>query len=298
MKLNAPVVISPTRHSLSHSLSCPACGAPTQHTYLYSKLGYDILRCVECGIGRTEAAGFDPSSYYSEEYFSGGHSDGYSDYLGAEPVLRREFARVVAFLRRHCRGGRLLEIGCAYGFFLQEAEAYFDVFGIELAAEAATHCRHSGLTVLDGVADEETLRRLPPMDAIVLLDVVEHLPNPKQTLELCARQLNPGGVVLLTTGDFGSLVSRLTGSKWRLMTPPQHLWFFTPGSMQRLAEGAGLKLVSYDHPSKIVPLSLILFQLARMFGMRSAKLPHTSQIGLPLNLFDAMRVVLRKPFNG
>ena len=276
-------------------LPCPACGSPTRQRYLYSKEGCDILQCEECGLGRTETAGFDPSSYYSEDYFSGGYFDGYADYLGAEPVLRREFARVVAFLHQHCPGGRLLEIGCAYGFFLKEAERYFDVSGIELAEHAAAYCRRSGLKVRDGVADEENLRRLGAMHAIVLLDVIEHLPEPRQTVELCGRRLNPGGVLLLTTGDFGSLVARLAGAKWRLMTPPQHLWFFTRESMQRLAESAGLEFVSYDHPSKLVPLSLVLFQLARILGIRPAKRHEANRFGVPINLFDAMRVVLRKP---
>lgn len=282
---------------VSHQvLPCPACSSLTGQRYLYTKQGCDILECEECGIGRTQATDFDPSGYYTEDYFSGGRLDGYADYRGAESVLRREFARVVAFLRRHCPGGRVLEIGCAYGFFLREARRYFDVFGIELAEQAAVHCRRSGLNVLDGVAEEKILHPLGRMDAIVLLDVIEHLPDPRQTLELCARQLNPGGVILLTTGDFGSLVARLTGANWRLMTPPQHLWFFTRESMQRLSESLRLEVVSCSHPWKFVPLSLVFFQLARLLGMRARRHPLVSRYGIPLNFFDAMRVVLRKSF--
>jgi hypothetical protein len=68
-----------------------------------------------CGTGCTDAQGFNPALYYTDDYFSGGHADGYSDYRGSEEVLRREFARTVHFIRRSRRGGRLLEIGCAYG---------------------------------------------------------------------------------------------------------------------------------------------------------------------------------------
>ena len=75
-------------------------------------------------------------------------------------MLRREFARTVEFIRARRDGGRLLEVGCAYGFFLQEAKPFFDVSGIELAADAAAHARRAGLNVLTGVADEATLQRL------------------------------------------------------------------------------------------------------------------------------------------
>jgi SAM-dependent methyltransferase len=274
-------------------LPCPACGTQTAHRFLYTKNRCDILQCAACGLGRAQAAAFDPAAYYTQGYFSGGHADGYADYLGAEPVLRREFARTVEFIRRFRPSGRLLEVGCAYGFFLQEAKRYFDVAGIELSADAADHCRRHGLSVDTGVADEATLARRGPFDAIVLLDVIEHLAEPQATLALLARHLNPGGIVVLTTGDFASAAARALKSAWRLMTPPQHLWFFTPPSMQGLARRCGLEVASIDHPWKIVPLSLVAYHLGRMAGVHM-KLPAASRVGLPVNLFDAMRVVLRR----
>jgi len=277
------------------ALVCPACARATTHRFLYAKHGCEILRCSACGLGRTETAGFDPASYYTGDYFDGSHADGYADYAGAEPVLRREFARTVDFIRRFCPRGHLLDIGCAYGFFLQEAKPYFEVHGIELAADAAEHARRAGLDVVTGIADEATLARLGAMDVIVLLDVIEHLPSPRDTLALCARHLAPGGIIVMTTGDFGSLSARLAGAHWRLMTPPQHLWFFSTDSMRRMAASLGLAFEHCDHPWKIVPLSLITFQLARMLGRGGGRAPTASQVGLPVNLFDVMRVVLRRP---
>jgi SAM-dependent methyltransferase len=277
------------------TLACPACGRVTAQRQLYRKNGCDIVRCAECGLGRSVASGFDPGAYYTGGYFSGAHSDGYADYRGAEHVLRREFARAVGFLRRFRPGGRLLELGCAYGFFLQEAKPFFDVAGIELAQDAAAHCRREGLNVLQGGADEAALAQLGRMDAIVLLDVIEHLPDPRETLALCARHLAPGGVVMITTGDFGSAAARALGARWRLMTPPQHLWFFTRESLRRMAASLGLEVAALDRPWKIVPLSLIAFQLKRMLGGAPAGRPKGSAVGVPVNLFDAMRVVLRKP---
>src|SRR5262249_10612840 len=146
------------------------------------------------------------------------------------------------FIHGYRTAGRLLELGCAYGFFLQEARRHFEVAGIELAADAAAHCRSAGLNVLQGVADEESLRQIGHVDVIVLFDVIEHLPEPRETLALCHRYLNPGGLIVITTGDFASPLARLAGVKWRLMTPPQHLWFFTPESMRRIATALGLAL--------------------------------------------------------
>jgi len=213
---------------------------------------------------------------------------------GGEPVLRREFARSVDFIRHYRTDGRLLELGCAYGFFLMEAARHFDVAGIELAEEAAEHCRRAGLNVVQGAADEANLAKVGHVDVIVLFDVIEHLPDPRRTLALCHQHLNPGGVIVITTGDFGSAIARLAGVKWRLMTPPQHLWFFTQESFRRLASALGLAVEHVDHPWKIVPASLIAFQLRRMLGLRGAGVATASRLGVPVNLFDAMRIVLRK----
>ena len=78
------------------------------------------------------------------------------------------------------------------------------------------------------------------------------------------------------------------------MTPPQHLWFFSRESIRRMAMPLGLEVEHLDHPWKTVPLSLIGFQLARMIGFQPRQVPAWGRLGLPVNLFDAMRVVLRK----
>jgi SAM-dependent methyltransferase len=296
MQLSPNGALSPIAEGLALR-DCPACAQATEQRFLYSLNGCNILRCRMCGLGRAEAPTFEPASYYTGKYFSGQQADGYADYLAAEPVLRREFARTVAFIRQWRDGGRLLEIGCAYGFFLHEAKRYFDVSGIELAADAAIYCQKSGLSVSPGVADETTLHPDEKADVIVMLDVIEHLPDPRGTLEILSRHLNAGGIIVITTGDFGSLAARLCGRYWRLMTPPQHLWFFGRESITRMAGPLGLRVEHVDHPWKIVPLSLIMFQLRRMLHVSVSVQSPAAGVGLPLNLFDAMRVVLRKPLS-
>jgi SAM-dependent methyltransferase len=277
-------------------LACPACAGTTAHRKLYSKNSCDILQCAQCGLGRAECSSFDLHSYYTEDYFSGARGDGYVDYRGSEPVLRREFARTVQFIRGFRKDGRLLEIGCAYGFFLEEARGFYDVAGLEIADAAVAFCRDRGLFVIKGVAEESVLAQFGMIDAIVLLDVIEHLPDPRSTLALCRQHLNPGGVIVITTGDFASFYARLAGRNWRLMTPPQHLWFFTPRSIRRLSHSLGFKLEACDHPWKIVPLALVEFQMRRLLGAnRGRSRAFANRFGLPVNLFDAMRCVLRNP---
>src|SRR5437016_2559698 len=213
------------------SQACTACGETTPHAFRFTVSGCAIWQCERCGLGHAETSGFDPNTYYTASYFSGECSDGYLDYQGSEPVLRREFARSVDFVRRFIPSGRLLDLGCAYGFFLKEAKCHFRVCGIELAEHAAASCRKAGLNVLSGVANESNMEQIGEVDVITMFDVLEHLPQPAQVLALCYRHLKPGGIIVITTGDFASVMARCAGAKWRLMTPPQHLWYFTKESL-------------------------------------------------------------------
>src|SRR5438128_63880 len=113
-------------------LNCIVCAAATRHDEVYEKGGYPIVRCARCGLGSTVVPeGFDPESIYGDDYFHGGRPDGYGDYAGSERSLRAEFRRALARLRRQIPSGRLLEIGCAFGFFLDEARRHFDCVGID-----------------------------------------------------------------------------------------------------------------------------------------------------------------------
>jgi SAM-dependent methyltransferase len=254
-----------------------------------------IGRCPDCGIGRSDVTDFEPGAYYTESYFDGGHADGYADYEGSAEILRGEFRRTVGHLvELGVTGGRLLEVGCAYGFFLDEARARFEVSGIEISEAAAAAARGRHPDVRTGPLDASTLAGLSDLDAIVLLDVIEHLEDPAGAIALCSERLRRGGVLLVTTGDWGSVVARTLGPRWRLMTPPQHLWFFTRGSLSRIAAGHGLSEASFCHPWKHVPLPLIAFQLQRMVFGRAAKGSWVPNVGIPVNLFDAMRMVFRR----
>ena len=235
---------------------------------------------------------FDLERYYSAGYFQGGAVDGYADYAGSESSLRAEFRQTLAhILRLAPRRGALLEFGCAYGYFLEEAARHFDsTLGIELSAEAVAIARARGLNVQAGVVDDALAG---PFDAVVGLDVIEHVPEPAETVAHLSRVMAPNGVLVLTTGDWGSPLARVMGPRWRLMTPPQHVSFFTPKAMQALLNRAGLVVVEISRPWKRVPLALFAYQAQRILGLR----PRVLRIpgALRMNLFDAMRVTARKP---
>jgi len=276
--------------------NCRACDRPTDHLFLWRKNGSQVFRCTECGLGAAIQENFEPKTYYNAEYFNSATKGGYPNYVASEPVLRAEFHGLVGRIRRIVPSGRLLEIGAAYGFFLLEASAHYEVHGIEIADDAAAFARMRGLHVRTGPLTRQMLEEVGPVDVIVMLDVIEHLEDPTATLCLCGEFLRPGGAVVLTTPDFASALARISGKRWRNMTPPQHLWYFTPKSLDKLAAAAGLSVAHIAHPWKRVPISLVLQLVGRSTGLQlpQSLLSSASKVGVAVNLFDTMRIVLRK----
>jgi SAM-dependent methyltransferase len=272
--------------------SCAACGQ-RQARPLYAVNGFDIVEC-SCGLARTVLPdGFDPASIYSEAYFQGGHRDGYADYAGSGEELRHEFTRIVAALQRHVAGGKLIELGCAYGFFLQEAARTFEVCGIEISDHARSVCRDRGLEV-ERTLTPELLDARGPFDAAVMLDVLEHMEAPGEALDQLHGAMRPGAQLLLTTGDYGSLLARAMGKRWRLMTPPQHLWFFSPRTVTALLARHGFRVHTVEHPWKLVPLALVAYQATRYVGGQELVRRFVPRGRVPINLFDAMRVIAER----
>ena len=274
------------------AIYCPVCGDQREATAVFVRNGFPIVRCSSCGVGKTQLpGGFSTDEIYTEDYFQGGQADGYLNYIDSEDLLRAEFRSIIDDLRRIVGGGKLLELGCAYGFFLAEAQRYFETHGIEVSESAVRYCRSLGLDVEQGVLTEEYVQRGESFDVVVMLDVVEHLTEPDRVLHLLRRAMKPGGKLLLSTGDWESVVSRTMGRYWRLMTPPQHTFFFSPRTMSAMLTRVGFEVIECRKPWKLVPVGLIGYQLGRILGMSKPPRMEGVHIGLPVNLFDAFRMI-------
>jgi SAM-dependent methyltransferase len=141
-------------------------------------------------------------------------------------------------LKRHVPGGRLLEIGCSTGFFLNAARLDFDVSGVEPSSWAASIARERfGLEVHAGPL-ESFQGPAGSFDAIALIDVIEHLLSPREALQRCASLLRPGGILYVLTPDVESFSARVLGSYWWGLRPA-HLTYFSPSTLTRLLDETG-----------------------------------------------------------
>ncbi len=126
-------------------------------------------------------------------------------------------------------------------------------------------------------------------DAVTLWDVLEHLPEPHAALAEIARILRPGGRLVLTTGDVGSLAARLSGSRWHLYTIPEHLFFYTRKSLRLLLEAHGFRVESLRAEGSTYTLGYLMERLRKTLLRRSSPTRTRwpgSELRVPVNLFD------------
>jgi SAM-dependent methyltransferase len=156
-----------------------------------------------------------------------------------------------ALLRFRPPPARTLELGCASGAFVGLlAEAGYAATGLDLSPAVTRRARDTfQVPVLTGPLEAQ---ELPPasVDAAILMDVLEHLPDPPATLAILARLLAPGGVLLVQTPRFdpSRTFEELRTAQDPFLAqlkPAEHLFLFSPASAEALLARAGLPHVRF-----------------------------------------------------
>lgn len=249
----------PAEVELENSL-CPMGCPPkdkyvtTGHDRLHDLPGdYNIVICQTCDLMRTNPRPTPGTMgyYYPDDYGPYQGTQITSDDSGDNLPLWKKLAKLLIRFNTDCipemTPGRLLEIGCASGRFLHKmANQGWLVEGVEFsdsAAEAARSLGHSVQTgSVESVADYDE-----PFDLIVGWMVIEHLHQPVETLEKLAHWTKPGGWLAISVPNAGSLEFKLFKDKWHALHLPNHLYHFTPQTLDKLLEKSGWKMKRVLH---------------------------------------------------
>ncbi|MEM6690626.1 MAG: class I SAM-dependent methyltransferase, partial [Planctomycetota bacterium] len=193
--------------------------------------------------------------------------------------IERNFDRIAKAIQDFYAGGRILDIGCSNGEFLRFLPDQWAKYGIEPSTEAAEIAISSGIEILSSTLDG--LRDQDKFDAIVAMDVMEHLPSPLTFINQVASHLSPGGIFIVTTGNTDAWSWRLQKSQyWYCASFPEHVSFYNKESIKALSAKAGLELSSFGTMSyKRTSLSRRVSQNIKgtAFGVGRA----TNWFGLP-----------------
>ena len=136
--------------------------------------------------------------------------------------------------------GRLLEIGCGSGRFLNRMrKAGWAVEGIDFDPVVAARVEEKfGIPVAIGSLPDLGYTE-GTYDVVAMSQVIEHVPDPAVLLKECRRVLRPGGRLVLSTPNARSVAHRIFGRHWRGLEPPRHQHVFTPAALSRCAKDCG-----------------------------------------------------------
>jgi 2-polyprenyl-3-methyl-5-hydroxy-6-metoxy-1,4-benzoquinol methylase len=265
--------------------SCPLCGCGEREEGVYAFPPFAVARCRRCRLWYLHPRLAEPAMhahYEDDSYFEGGAA-GYSSYQSQEPTLRPTFRRFLAELdRRGMTGGRLLEVGCAYGFFLDEARSHF-------AHRTGTDYSAAALEKARGRADRVILGgtgQLPPgelFDCVAVIHVIEHIYDPVAFLREVAGHVRPGGWVVLATPDMGSLWRPLMRYRWPFFKAPEHVTFFDRRTLAELLRASGYEDVRSLPYASVFSLALI----GEKLGIRMPAALRDRQLWLPATTIAA-----------
>jgi 2-polyprenyl-3-methyl-5-hydroxy-6-metoxy-1,4-benzoquinol methylase len=217
---------------------------------------FTVVKCRCCGLLRTNPRPAPESmgSFYPDDY--GPYQQtrvAQADPKPASPLknLLRSFADRAFKFNIQClpslRPGRLLEIGCASGSFLNEmAKKGWQVQGIEFSAKAAAEVSQLGFPVHAGPL-ESAPKPQEPFDLIVGWMVLEHLHDPIAVLKKLRACAKPGAWLALSVPNVGSLDFRVFKDNLYSLHLPNHLYHFSPKTLGKVLCAGGWALDRISH---------------------------------------------------
>ncbi len=222
------------------SFSCDLCGG-RKASFFLEKGGARYLRCPECDFifsDQGSEAGGAANHAYFEKTLSTYVAKAYST------KKQRAYRAKLRAFEPYRKTGLFLEVGCNVGGLLYQArETGWDVRGVEPVESCARWGRERhGLDVQACLLEEADLEE-GAFDVVYSNAVLEHLPHPGRVIERMARLVRPGGVVFADTVNVDSYTWDFVGADWKLVDPQVHLCLYTPRTLRRYCEDAGLRVV-------------------------------------------------------
>jgi SAM-dependent methyltransferase len=200
--------------------------------------GYEAAHLQRCRACAFVFAGRRPSTEQIRNQY-----DGYGLSDGESAVTRARYEELLDEFEAYRQTGRILDVGCGEGGFLQAAAARgWEVHGTESTEGALVRNRARGIAMtLAPVAPGD----LPAgaFDVVTTFEVVEHLAAPRPEAAIIAAAIREGGLLYVTTPNFASASRRILGAAWNVIEYPEHLGYFTVPTLTRWLLDAGFEPV-------------------------------------------------------
>lgn len=232
----------------TENISCNICGH-SNTKFLYAKYNLEIVKCRHCNLVFTNPRlqEEDLLKRYSPEYFFNEYLPGLdaSEKTYNHEFVRKHFSLITDLAGKYFSPGRkLLDVGCGAGFFLKVAEERgWKAEGVDLLDLAAEYGKNVlGVNVKQGKF-ENIQYPSESFDVVTLLDTIEHMPDPYQTVIEIKRILKINGILIVSTPDLNSLSRLFLGKDWAVLSPAEHLFYFTEKTLRDIITKADFQIL-------------------------------------------------------
>ena len=245
--------------------TCIICGGPQPAAF---KMGqYWYCRCTRCRLTSNYPVP-DPDTieaHYKRKFQAGNYAMFPAFALQYRRIYEDYVRRLSAFVdfRTH---PKILDVGCFTGEFLSVLkDAGADVYGLELQEEAVqiANQRFPGRVFQARVEGTEFPQG--PYDVVTIMQVIEHVTDPRALVEPCVKLLKPGGILMLQTPNTGSFLCRALGRYWPPYAPVEHLNLFSARSLEMLLSSLRLKEIQVHNHWKTLPVEYV-YQMMQNYG--------------------------------
>ncbi len=219
-------------------MACPACQG-WGFRKLFVKKNRKFYQCRSCGLERqwplpTQA---ELCAYYEQSYRDGM----YREFVSANDMKQLTARARFKQIRDWVRQGTWLDVGCSDGVFLNVLrDEGVAAEGIDVSQGAIDLAREKGLLATCGTLLDAGEGKSFQM--ITAFDVLEHVIDPWRFMQEVAQRLSPGGRAVISVPNLKSWSHFLMGRRWYFYIPEEHLHYFSPTSLTRLCERAGLSV--------------------------------------------------------
>ena len=263
-------------------MECPACGLREldfefveKHSVEYKaeSLSYSIFRCLNCGTEFSDPMKPAPPEWYAHT----------NEFYG----WRWEFDEFIADLEKDKERLKILEIGCGEGSALEKLHEKYDVCGLDFNVQAINVAMSKGVEVYSMTLDK-FIEKFPDrrFDAIALFQVIEHIDNPIEFLDVIKSILNKDGKIYISIPN-PKRISLFVEREW-WDYPPHHLTRFSEAGIDALMKRAGFDGMM----TKSQPVDSTSYDLTSLFANKVVENVFKIDVG---RLARYQRVIVKSP---
>ena len=244
-----------------------------------------LYKCKKCDLVFSEYA----NSSFEEAYTNVEDKK----YIQQIPFKKKYFdlffSKIKSFLNeKH----KVLEIGSYYGVLGNIIKPHVKNYtGLELSKHAAEYSKKNFKLNITNESLDKFLKRNILFDAIIMSDVIEHLDNPFNTLNLIEKNLEPNGILIFTTFNMDSIVSKIMKSKYHWIMP-MHKFYFSNSTLRYFLRANNMDIFKTKSDARLISIEYLLFKLCILIPKLDfifkflLKFNFLKKITVKINLFD------------